>query len=106
MKYYKKKVLLVLSIFILILVSSVYAEVKTKASQSLQPGNLRINDILIPYLTVDCFTDKCADIAKIADGEVIGIYPDKGIFGDGIVDSTDLLAFASYDGICNKDNSY
>ena len=106
MKGYTKKGLLVLSIFILILVSSVYAEVKTKASQSLQPGNLRINDILIPYLTVDCFTDKCADIAKIADGEVIGIYPDKGIFGDGIVDSTDLLAFASYDGICNKDNSY
>src|SRR3989338_4170403 len=100
MKYYKKKVLLVLSIFILILVSSVYAEVKTKASQSLQPGNLRINNILIPYPIVDCFTNKCADIAIGVNGEPVGIDFSKGIYGDGVVDTYDYTSFKTYNDIC------
>ena len=110
MKYYKKKVLLVLSILIFILVSSVYAEVKTKVGENkLEPGSLLINGVLIPYkaipslsgiLVADCFTNKCADIAIGVNGEPVGIDFSKGIYGDGVVDTYDYTSFKTYNDIC------
>ncbi len=84
----------------LILISSVYAG-------ELQPGKLWINGVLIPYVEIDCFTDKCGDIVVWSPyNDPVRVDIDKGIFGDGIIDIPDMIEFIKYDGICKDDPDY
>ena len=107
MKGYTKKGLLVLSIFILILVSSVYAEVKQKVGENkLEPGSLLINGILIPY-----GTEEGAVLAGAGE-EALCINSDFNRNGEvNFLDSVSLMLLAKNDPNnpridYNKDGSY